>query len=300
MMSAPVALLIVPGSSLGDALGPRIEVRGVACHVLDLDAPLVGKPVTIGPRRLTWEGFDLLSAGALLVEKPVFPWPQPTRIESLSDTRDRQASFVAAEREARSLIVSAIRVAAVRLPVVNPPGACHLAAAPATALDMAERAGIPVTMWRLEPMRHAETAVIVLDSVGRDRWHAPTGPAEGDPAIVISAPAGPITTVLITGRQAAVTIRHESAQAWATGNLCDGRPETARDPVVVEMALRAAEACDLSLAEITVGALPAPHIFFINPAPDLTAWGLRSGGQALEALADHLVRLAAQPAGTNR
>jgi hypothetical protein len=307
-MPSTLALLTLPGSALGDALRPRIEARGMECRVLDMDAPLTGKPVTIRPRRVTWEGFELLLAGALLIEKPVFPWPQPMHIETLPPDGDGQARALTAEREARALIVSAIRVAAESLPVVNPPDACHFAAAPATALDRAAAAGVPVARWRLQPAvslaagtgtGHSEggnpdgPAVLTLDPVGNDRWHAPSPPKSGEPALVVDVPPGPVTTVLVVGDRVAAAVRHEDARAWAWRGLTAGQPLASIDPPAAETGVQAARACALHLAAVALGGSPSA-VIALDPAPDVSAWGRITEGRILDALAGHLVHLAAR------
>jgi len=254
-----------------------------------MDAPLSGRPVTVRPGRVTWEGFDLLTAAAVLVEKPIFPWPQPVRFESLPADPDARRGHVAAEREARSLIVSAIRTVAEVRPVLNPPGAGLFAAAPGTALDHASRAKMPVVPWRLEPADPANAGALVLDPVGSDRWHRPAAPPAGDPALVLDPPEGPVRTLLVIGPRIAGAVHHESARAWSSHGVSEGRATGTFDPAAVEVALETAWALELELAAITLTGEPEPRILHIDAAPDLTAWGRATEGRTLDALADRLV-----------
>ncbi len=296
-MPPSVVLLTRPGSPLGDALSPRVDAHGGVCRTLNLDAPLSAEPVTVRPRGVAWQGVDLLGTGAILVERPVFPWPQPVRLRDLpGDAGDRRAA-AGAEREARSLAVSALRVAAEVRPVVNPPEAGHLAASPAVGLDRARGAGVPVAPWRLAPAGSAdpEAGDLVQDVVGGERWHAPSPPAGGDPTLILTPAGGAVSTLLIVGEAVAVAVEHPSPAAWTGGGPASGALLASPGPGAAAAALAAARACALPLAAVTVDGHTTESVLYIDAAPDLTAWGSVTQGRALDALAAYLVHLAGLP-----
>src|SRR5687767_14125047 len=74
------------------------------CARFDLDAALAGGALCIDDERVLWDGFDLSAAEAVLVERPVFSWPQPGLGE--------RGISPHAEREARALLVSCLHALA--------------------------------------------------------------------------------------------------------------------------------------------------------------------------------------------
>lgn len=275
-MTRGIVLLELTGSPFGPALGAALARRGALVRRVALDAPLAGRPVTIAPGRIAWDGADLLAARALFVETPLFPWPQAPLA-----AREFPSLSPAAEREARALALSALLAAAARVRCVNPPAARHLAAAPALALDLLGAAGVPVAPWRIAPAPADEDAPdgwIVGDVAGRVRWHEPGRPAPGEPAL-LARPDGPLAELLVCGA-GVVAARRE------------GEPiEPSAVPAAVgALACRAARELELPVAEVVVACAPdGPCVLRLEAGPDLAAWDAASGGRVAEVLAGVLL-----------
>jgi hypothetical protein len=107
--------------------------------------------------------------------------------------------------------------------------------------------------------------------------------------VVIDAPGGPVTTVLVVGDSTPASVRHENARTWAMGSR-GGEPCGDIAGTVAEAAAGAARVCGLSLAAVTLGAGPA--VLAVDAAPDLVAWGRITGGRAVDSVAAYLVQLA--------
>ena len=251
----------------------------MSCSQLSLDAPLQGRPVTVGPGEVLWEGTDLLRVGAILVEAPIFPWPQPQVVEDLRFDPVEGEARISPEREARSLALSALWVASQTRPVWNPPEAGHLAASLAVALDRLGAAGLPVHPWSLEPAPEAGILEgLVIDCAGPERWHQPSRPGPGEPAIVFDPiPSGIIDLLVVGGRT-----------VGATADRTQEAPPEAGD-----LALRAAGALGLAIAQVSmVGDPRSLKILRVEAGPDLAAWNTRLDGRLAPLLIERLVAAA--------
>ena len=133
-----------PGSNWCDTLAELCRRQGGDVRMLDLPRALSAAPreseIALDDEALTWGGVDLRAAQLLLVERPLYSWPQ---------TAGRDEARAQAEREARALALSALHVAGQRVPLVNALHAGHWAAHPAAALDELQERGIEVHPWHL-------------------------------------------------------------------------------------------------------------------------------------------------------
>lgn len=233
---------------------------------------------------MLWEGVDLLRARAIVVETPVFLWPQP------SQTGDEGR----AEREARALVQSAILTAAEHRPVINTPGSAFLAHSPAVALDELVAGGIPVVPWRLgpAPSQSSRPGTLVLDAVGRDRWHCPSVPPPGQPALIVDpAPAETWTVLALGGRIAAA--EHAREDRTIPAGICADYCVPAGIPAAVaELAVRAARHLHLHLASV-VAAAPdySPAVVLVEAGPDLEWWNRCMEGTLASCLIDCLLEI---------
>ena len=297
-MPQSVAVFALNRSLLGRRLAAALGERGCACHLLSLDAPVEGLPVTIAPDRIVWEGVDLLREGAIFLELPLYSWPQPHQIDRAPADSEARIRFFTADREARSLTASAIAVAAESVPVVNRPEASAYAAAPATALEDLEAARLPVHPWSLgaSPPAGAEEGRLVLDAAGREHWHRPSRPPEGEVGLLLDPLEGPVTSVLTIGGDVAGRIGFPSAAAWAAGR--GGTVLTAEDAAEADLARRAAARLGLEVAAIALGSeRDGPTILFVEAGPDLAGWDQSLGGRAVPAIAERLAALARRGTG---
>ncbi len=274
-MPRTLAFLGVEEAGLLPLLVEAATARGTACVGLSLDAPLQNRPVTIGPGEVFWEGFDLLGAAAVLVEAPLFPWPQAQPLPDGPFETPPSGARLSPEREARSLAVSAVRIASETVPVWNPPAAAHLAASPAVALERLADAGLAVHPVGLGPAPESGgDPRLVLDAAGRDRWHRPSRPAPGEPAILLDPFAGGTLEVLVIGGR----------PAGARGTSGEDVPEDA-----AALAGAAARALDLRIASVVVTAAPGPaEVVFVDAGPDLADWNARLGGRLAPLLVERL------------
>lgn len=215
-MEKQIVLIGIPGSSLVDELVSCLGRTDSPYCTLSLDAPLEGKPVTVAPGAVMWEGVDLLHADAVFVERPVFPWPQMLLPTGRFQDFDHE-QWVVFQREASSLTVSAILAAAEVRPVINPPASAHLAVSPSIALDRLAREGILVHPWSLEPAppRDRAGAGFVLDACWLDRWHSPTRPRVGEPSLVLEPFPGEVVSFIVVGGKSAGALRYPSGASWA-------------------------------------------------------------------------------------
>ena len=288
------AVLRTPGSLLGDSLARRLEQNGAKAALLDLDAPLRGEPVTVLPGSVVWQDVDLNAAAALLVERPIYPWPQPQRLGELLRDGAPDKDRAGAEREARSLIVSAIRAAAESTRVVNPLQAVHLASFPAIALDQLEAAGLGVRPWRLGPAPDETEGRLLLDAAGRDLWHEPGSPAPGDAAIEPDPIQGELLSVLVAGEEPLGGLRYRNASSWAAGRP-DAPLGAGEIPAAAAASSRAAlESLRIDFAAVTLIAEETrPGLVWFDAGPDLAAWDRALDGRVAAGLVDYLISAAA-------
>ncbi len=274
-----VALLGAPQSPLLMAVAEALEERGVRAEILDLFAPLAGRPVTLrAGRRVTWEGVDLVpGCRAALVEQPTFPWPQVQDLAGVLEAGVPRGDLVRAEREGRALLASAVRILGEEMPVVNPPPAVHLAVAPALALARVEAAGLPVASWSVGPVSGTGDGLLLLDVAGRDAWHHPGPPPPGEPGLHVRWSGTAAWVHLVVGNRVAVAYRQ--ARALPAPDPEGGEQAT---PGSEEegLAVAAARTLGLPLAAVVMDPRPVPRILFVEAAPDLAAWW-RVGGDLL-------------------
>ncbi len=292
------AILRVPGSPFGETLACRLDERGARGVVLNLDGPMRGEPVTVRSGSVLWQGVDLIAAAAVFVERPVFPWPQPGNVTDLIRDGAPDKDRVGAEREARSLIASAIPAAAVSGRLVNPPVAAHLSASPAIGLDLIESAGLAVHPWRLGPAPEDADGRLLLDSVGRDLWHEPERPLPGHIAIEPDRFSAEVLSVLIAGGSPLGGLRHADGPSWAAGENA-GQIAGEKIPAdVVELACRAVETLGLGFAAVSVIQKgDRPGLLWFDAGPDLAVWDLFLEGRVAAGIADYLIAVAAGDEG---
>jgi hypothetical protein len=278
-MLRTLAYLGVEAAGFAPRFVEAARARGTVCVALSLDAPLRNQPVTVSPGEVVWEGVDLLEAGAILVECPLFPWPQPQLPDELRFEPPEPGARISPEREARSLALSAIWIASRTVPVWNPPAAAHLAASPAVALERLAGAGLPVHPWALEPAPDtAGEGRLVLDAAGRDRWHRPSRPAPGEPAIVLEPIRGEVLDLLVVG----------GGPAGVRGRGWQDVPEEA-----AALATAAALALGLQIASVSVAAAPASaEILAVEAGPDLAEWNTCLDGRLAPLLLERLEAIA--------
>jgi hypothetical protein len=321
-MSPPIVVLSLPGSELAERIAARLgagpgdaPVAGAGSEVvrLGLDALMDGRAVTVEADSVRWQGVELLEAGAVLLECPVFPWPQP---QSLPE----EGSRIRDDRGPRSLGLSAILTVASSRPVVNPPAAAHLAVAPTTALERLAQAGVEVHPWRLAPLCKGPIApgAAALDVAGRDRWHQPQVPQEGQTAVLIEPPEprGPgkaeVLELLVLGGRVAGARAYRDPGAWSTGTA--GRTISGADVASTlarpgALAVRAAAELGLDMAAITLSHLSReldapdgsgvtgtdgdapPTVMWADAGPDLARWDRALEGQVAALIAAHLAAL---------
>lgn len=312
-MGKPIVFLAVPGSPLADEVGKHFVRNELQYYKLSLDAPLEGKPVTVAHGRVVWEGVDLSQAGVIFLEKPVFPWPQAELPPPDYCQKATYKQWNIFQREAASLIVSAVFLAGESQGMINRPAAAHLAISPSIALDRLDREGINVHPWRLMPAPSLLEAGFILDASGRDRWHSPTVPRAGEPALVYTPFSGDVVTVMVIGGKSVGALRYRDGECWATHQGTDSparldeRNEVITGPdwpealytleTVCEardLAIQAAKALDLDLAAVTIrtGTHP-PAVLLCEAGPDLVYWNRVLEGRIASALAEHLLSASA-------
>lgn len=313
-MKEKIALIRIPESSLVEEIAANLSGSHFLCRILSLDAPLEGKPVTIVDGKVSWEGVDLTRIGAVFVERPVFAWPQ-TRLPR--DPVHAELSFkqwAVYQREAASLVVSALSVVADAVPMINSPSTVHMAISPAIALDRLAAAGIEVHSWSLGPAPPPGDSGggLVIDACGRDRWHEPLRPDEGEPSIMIEPFTGEVVTFLMIGDKCSGAARHGTGGEWIVWHGRNGasgaeEPGTGADDAVRQEVLAAPESCEEALGiakqaiealglgfaaiSILVGA-SRPEVLLVEASPDLAAWNSVLDGRAAAALADHMISVA--------
>lgn len=288
-MHRPLALVATHGSRF---VGRLVESTKTPCAVLSVDAPFGGAPLTVGRDRVTWEGLDLLRIGAAYVEAPLFSWPQPTCLSNHGGTALQEQAVT--DREVRSLIVSALSLAARARPFVNPMHAGRLAASPAIALDRLGRKGLRVSDWMLAPAPDVTPPGSVLrDAAGPEYWHAASLPASGQPALVLTPAGGPVRTLLVVGERVLGTLTQPSVVAWSRDE--PGETRSGGDAADIEVALRATRALDLELAAISVGGRENIEVLYAQAGPVLADWDDALGGPVAVAVARLLEERATEP-----
>jgi hypothetical protein len=305
-MDRPVVLLAREGSPFAARLAGQLAGADRPVRHLNLDAPLDGAPVSVRGDRVVWQGCDLGAAGALWLEQPVFPWPQPLPPPCELPDLDNFRRWLAYQREARALAVGALAAAAERVPTLNPVAAAHLAVAPTVALDALAACGLPVAPWRIAT-EGAGGAIeaCAIDATGHDRWHLPADLPAGAPRLAYEGLDDEVVEVLVIGGHAAGARRWPQALAWAAARGGDraqatGRCEPRRH---AELALAAAAALGLEMAAVSLAGGDADGhqaaILLADAAPDLGTWDRWLDGAVAAALARRLVAVAADPTGAD-
>lgn len=248
------------------------------CVVLELESVLRGGALTVDGGRVHWDGFDLHTADAVLLERAVFAWPQPGS--------GRDGLSPQAEREARALLLSALRIAAETSPVLEHPRHAHLAVAPALALDQCARAGSKVHPWSLVAARPPGDDRIWLDPGGPELRYAPRAPEPGEPAFAPEPFTGELLTVLVIDGQAVGARRHADAAAWKA----DVHEALVCGPEVplraAQAAIQAQRALGLTWAEVALRDAESEHsIVHMVPDAELGRWDSELSGAASTALA---------------
>lgn len=275
-----IVLLRRPGSAWLDrvASATRSEV-----HVLDLDAPMHARALTISPERVLWQGFDLTRARTVVLECPWFAWPQAN--VSVLAAKER----LGGEREARALALSALHVASRHARVVQPLRAGFYATSPLAALDACAAHEVRVRPWTAVASRPTSHDGIWLDWVGRDAWTDPCTPAVGEPAWQPRPFDGPVTSVLAIGDSVVGARRFEDARAWSerrSAEVCARVDHAAR-----ELAFRARRALDVEWLQVDLlESADGAEVLSVDVGPDLAAWDDDLNGAAATTLAQLLTR----------
>lgn len=277
-------------SSLGDELASRLRERSVPCRQLSLTAVHEGRAVALVPGKVRWEGASLEESGAVFVDRPVFLWPQPQRIgEYLAEPESMQAK-AAAEREASSLLVSALWILADRVPVLPHPRAARFASSPVLALDHLDRQGFPVHAWRVAAASEAQEEERVLDVVGRDLWAKPGIPEGKQPALILRPVQDELVEVLVLGGEV-VAHRHPASRGgWPADEGAETRTDADLPVSFTELVRMVTAALELDVAALTLSRSPdAACVLFVDAGPDLGAWNSASQGEVVLRLARCLI-----------
>jgi len=299
-MSHPIVILQERDSAFAARLARAIASGGTDCLLRSLDAPFVGGAVRVDDEHLVWEGTNLREVGAIFLERPLFPWPQPASLGTLAVPREDRARVV--DRQARSLAISALMTAASSRPVVNRPESGALAASRAIALAELEAANVPVCPWSVisAPAVTHESEALFVDLIGRERWHRPSRPPAGDPCLSLGTAPGHVLALILVGGEPAGAVRYASAARWSMG---EGGGPVAPEGIPKEAAstaARAAAALKLEIAEISVINGPSgPQVLLVEPGPDLDAWDTIFAGGLAARIARRLVEIAESEGGGN-
>lgn len=275
-----IAIVQVPGSPFGEALATRLAGE---VHLIDDARHPAGQPLTVAGGSVRWGGIELTRAAAVLVEAPLFAWPQ--------------APGGAGEREARSLALSALLALDGRTRLVNPASTFALAAEPLVALDLLAARGVEVHPWELEGARpEGRSERVWLDPLGRCRGYAPRAPEPGEPAWSPLSTSGPLIECLVVGARVVGAARHADLAAFAAAAAGGELLEAERVPAPLAVRARdAARALGLDLAAALLA--PGGALVALAAAPDLAAWDARLDGAVCAALAEHLQAIPATPPG---
>lgn len=270
-----IVFLCTRGSGLRPALASASHSGSLAgLEVRDLDAPLADGAVTIATsvegERVVWQGLELTQAAAIVVERPLFAWPQ-----ALTPGRD--------DRAARALLLSALHAAALRVPVIDAPASARWAALPTAALAELAHAGLDVHPWTAS-IPPANAAPIAFDVAGADLGYEPRAPRENELAWwpePFDDSGGPVQTVLVAGERVVGGAQWPSASAWAHGSDARvlGAQELATE--LAQLAPRAARTLGVANLELDFfhGA-----VLRARSGPDLSRWNSLLGGRVVAAL----------------
>jgi hypothetical protein len=275
-------------SSLGEAVGARLEAEA-AFSLLTLDVAQEGGALTVEPDRVVWEGVDLLQASVVVVEKPVFAWPQAPVAEP--EAPEGPGDSVAARwRETSALLLSALHATALRVPVLPAPAVARLACSPFACLDRLARHAIPVHGYLLTSTQ-ASSGSVTRDVCGSDLAHRPGAPGDGDARILLDPGEGEILDVLAIGGRGVLAGRYPTIEAWAA----DGDPAPLEGSLSPEVqALVHAVAVDLSLEFVRIAVAPEKElrVVWVDAGPDLGRLDRIHGGRVADLLARHFLEIA--------
>lgn len=265
-----IVFLCTRGSGLRAALASPAHSRSLAdLEVRDLEAPLEAGGVTIATsvdgERVVWQGLELTQAAAIVVERPLFAWPQ-----ALTPGRD--------DRAARALLLSALHAAALRAPVIDAPSSARWAALPTAALAELANGGLDVHPWTASV---APADALAFDIVGADLGYEPRTPDAQQLAWWPEPFEGSVQTVLVAGERVAGGASWPSASAWSRGADARvlGAQELAAD--LTQLATRAARTLGVTNLELDFfhGAVLRARV-----GPDLSRWNSLLGGKVVALL----------------
>ena len=253
-MPRDVIVIGRPESRIDQLLAVHLADEKLGCRRLDEPVAADDHPLIIDQRRIEWGGVNLLDAAALVVEVPLYPWPQ----EAGADGGERYRA-----RQRRSLRISALRLAAARLAVINPPArAAELAASPALALLRCARAGLPVVEWRLGV--EADATVPSLDCLGADDGCVPP---PGPERLSFPGLALPVFEILVVGRDAIACREVTDFDPSVVGGA---EPRAAVDPALGRVAAEATAGLGLEVAAVRMTS--SGRIVLVDAAVDLAGW----------------------------
>lgn len=234
-------------SNADSGLGERVlaHVSGEA-HLI----PSTASPLVVDGGEVTWGGVRFLPGTTLFVESPLYPWPQPApptaRDVGVPAEEERERSLRA--RDARALVVSAVRILARDCRVLNDPViAADLSASPALALERLACAGLAVRPWLLTS-------------------------GDGEPAVDLAG--NPVDVSLVMGGD---VVAHERRDTFTA-------PGTTTRPTGAQAAFAIAATRALAL-DVAVVHQTHEAVARVEAAPDLDAWDRRSDGRLSRALA---------------
>lgn len=271
------AVLGVAGSELAERVAARASVPCLPLHDASVRVAVRGSSVQ-------WNGVALEELSALVVERPLVAWPQPITVPQAGEAEELVQRRGIAARERRALHVSALRIAASRVPTANDPAvAADLAMVSALALERLSRAGVSVREWRVTHRDDVErgTKLELIAENGPRAW------TRGAALAIDADPSRTSANLVIGGQWVA-------AGANALAALSTLRFEAAA--AERELASKALEALGLVFGCVHVceGA-----VAFVDAAVDLRAWEHASDGRVSAALADWLARASRTPPRTH-
>lgn len=264
------AVLGVAGSELAERVAAR---SSLPC--LQISADSARARVRVRGASVRWNEVALDELSALVVEAPWIPWPQPITVPQAGETAELVQRRGIAARERRALHVSALRIAARRVPTANDPTvAADLAMASALALERLAQAGVAVREWSVTQRPRSELG-LNLQLIAEDGPRAWTRGA----ALCVDADPARTTSHLAVGE------KWIASCAGGAAAPTDLRFEAAGADR--ELALKALEALGLVFACVHVceGA-----VAFVDSAANLRAWEHASDGRVSAALAEWLAR----------
>lgn len=344
-----IGLLSAAASRFVPELEQELRRRKIATEARPLEAPLQGDPLSLGAGiggsvRVHWMGLELDRASVVFVETPVYPWPQiqlqsPQRqLQTIPPSGDpnppnrsawkpaQEVSFesldrttlATIDRESRSLLLSALRTAALKARVTNPVQTHEGAASPGIFLSRLHGSGIPVHPWKVQKQPSSETGTpigkpgsIAIDLQGRTLGQRPSRPGPGELALVFSRPPQEVESILVVGEEVPGRLQFDSAESWqdyresssASPSLPHKTPEREganRDPKR-ERAVAACRWLGLDFAEITfLSGEDDGALLMVDGSPDFEGWLELSDGRVVESMAATLTRLAQEGSGLRR